>query len=300
MEKYPTFPKLKRLSLSDESTRIAISDLEITRFPALREIFCGPVIEGDVALTPKSMMLKYPPLQVLAVTTKGNTAWLDLLIGCRNSLVSLKLYFESPFPTTSNLVLPMLKCLEIILWIPDPDGWPTDLKTPLIETYIESRSYGGGLTVPIHRDIGSVRQMCLDRDLNLSAATLLRILQLENDSGILIILAQLQSSPDLCPDLEVIEVTRSGIQAFFFCGVKERDIQRSQPILLENVTKLVRSLPFAIVQSPVSIQSGISTPTNGYYSVDQECPAGPSSRRMVLFQVITPGRSPGRSSRVRG
>jgi hypothetical protein len=152
MEEYPVFPKLKRFSLGKAGRRIEISDLCTTCFPALHELICAPVIEGNVTSTLRSMKPVLPPLQVLSVTTGWNTVWLDLLISCRSSLESLRLYFEMPFPATSGLVLPMLKCLEIVLWMPNPDGWPIDLKTPLLETYKETRGYPRGLAILLFLD----------------------------------------------------------------------------------------------------------------------------------------------------
>jgi hypothetical protein len=250
MRENPAFPRLKRLSLNDRG--IAISDLEFTRFPALRELICKVLLGRDLTFALRSTKQAFPPLQVLSFATKTNTAWLDLLIGCKGSLVSLRIKLLDPFQAAGHLAFPLLKCLEIFLWSRDCDGWPVDLETPLLETYIESRHYWNGLKAPIHQDIGSVRQMRLDEALHFPAAPLLRTLQLDGYGDINIIMSRLESNRDLCPNLELIEAERRVLQAGYEDKLETINRQRSQPISLKEVKMPLRDLPFAVVTSPVS------------------------------------------------
>jgi hypothetical protein len=251
MDESPPFPKLERLLLGIRA-RIAASALQITRFPALRELTCELDIEGDVPSMPGSLKPTFPPLRVLSVTT-GDSAWLDLLTACRNTLVSLSLYFVKSFPPTTHLVLPMLKYLEITLLGPDPDSWPMDLKTPLLEAYSEDNRRTPKLAIPLHQDTGSVRQMRLGNAPDFLTASL-RTLQLWLSADINKVLSQLQSGPDICPSLELIEVDRLRNPTQYEDSLAKVNGQRSQPISLKNVDFWHTPLPFAIVESPVSIQ----------------------------------------------
>jgi hypothetical protein len=197
------FPKLKRIVFADEGD-VQLSCIDASRFPALRHLradFSTPLIDGD--------LLNLPPLQSLLFTFDDDSCWLRVLQACQDTLISLQFTIDNlltdELPTTipkPQLVFPRLICLGIEDRGKHYGESPLDLKTPVLETYIEQMHYG-----PLMRpDAKTVTQLRTNEVPEPLAFPKVKLVQFRGQIRASSFLYGLTLHPAYFPELERIEV----------------------------------------------------------------------------------------------
>jgi hypothetical protein len=240
------FSRLERLRIRSKNSPLDLSQFSATRFPSLYDFECAALI---IPTRDRPKTHAFPPLRSLSITLTDHSEWMELLDGCKESLISLKLrVWDSDVVKKHRMLLPALKSLEIRYSLTDPGFWPFDFKTPVLAVYSE-RSTGTRINKTHHEDTRNVTHLLLDRTPTLSRFPLLGYLRIPTTRMFLDVLSQLLSDQSLCPHLAVLELTE-----FAYIPDKENLEKmkscRSFPIRVVY-TKTCAHLPFAIVGFPV-------------------------------------------------
>ncbi|KIM20473.1 hypothetical protein M408DRAFT_30334 [Serendipita vermifera MAFF 305830] len=182
---------------------------QTSRFPALRHL----VYWSYAAIPETSTIFKhFPPLKTLKVNTMEGEYWNNMLKACSATLVALTLSDFCDSQYTCIIELPKLIFLRIYradAAHASPSGWPLELVTPALQSYVEiyseySAYLGDG---PIHKDLGTITHLRLSHMIPLSCCGQLRRLQIATTEDVLsLILVELATDNIICPDLEAIEV----------------------------------------------------------------------------------------------
>jgi hypothetical protein len=213
------------------------------------------------------------PYRPLSLQMSRDLAWLSLLTAVRNTLTSLRLHLVQPFTIQHpQITLPALKCLDIQLWLDDPPIWPLDLKTPVLETYLEF-SYHILDEPQYHEDTYNVRQMRSHRLPALSSYPLLEILQLEVTSDVDSVLTTLASNESLSPNLREIELATYLHLADGHYDIHLLRVNQHRPIPVQVVVTLRpgRELPYVIKNHPVRRILAIISHSHQGSSAEIEC-----------------------------
>lgn len=230
-----TFPHVTRLWIHQYGRYfVRLSEMDTTVFPALRHFLCGaPITDNGIGefTSPSGIA----PLETLSLCMAEEPTWLRVLHSCQDSLVSLQLVLVEQFwtlPPKFEVVLPLLKCLEVQFWAEAGQEWPLDLKTPALETYwqhLGGDDYGGIR----HYDINTVTQLCIDRWLELPSLPKLRLLRVCRESDVIFYLRLISADPMLFPELERIELEMEGdMSKHVLLAAGTANAERLQPILL--------------------------------------------------------------------
>jgi hypothetical protein len=201
----PCFPDVERLVIRGEFEDVRLSNLSTDYFPALARLLCDSNIVNPSIPSSEATFPVLAPLHTLSIVADDRPAWFDILCGCRNSLISLKIHMEVLL-RLSSIVLPKLECLEIQYSHSQPATEHLELITPVLETYIEHSEYAVNAS-PLHLDLGTVQQMRLDQVATLSATPKLKLLQLEEKQNVYEAAYQLLLDDSLCPYLAFIKWT---------------------------------------------------------------------------------------------
>jgi hypothetical protein len=248
------FPILDRLTLLFAYDRpTEISRFNDVQFPSLRHLICETYLTNSLSGLSGVVQWEFPPLQTLSLRMTGDLAWLSLLTAVKNTLISLKLQLVQQCTIqNSQISLPTLRCLDVQFSLHGPLFWPLDLKTPVLETYLEltRRSLNKSL---FHEDIQNVRGMRSDRPPTLSSFPLIEILQLKEEYHAVAVLTELASNESLCPNLQEIELQSYKNRPSESLSTKLADVKRSRrvPVNLEFNYSFRRELPYAIKDRPV-------------------------------------------------
>jgi hypothetical protein len=189
-----SFPKLKRLVITEEST-IEISCIDTTRFPALRHVICADYVELSI----DGDLVNFPPLQSLAFAFDNHQpCWLRVLQACQDTLISLDLGSGQYRKTISKpqLVFSRLICLAT----GHSGAWTLNLKTPVLETYMEYTGDG------MRPDTETVTQLRTNRVPESLAFPKVKLIQIIGDEPSRDLLNDLLSNPAHFSELETIEV----------------------------------------------------------------------------------------------
>jgi hypothetical protein len=203
------FPILDRLTLHLTYTKpTEISHLNTIQFPSLRHLLCDTFLTNSISGSSGVTEWKFPPLQTLSLIITSDLAWLCFLTAVKNTLISLRLYpIEQCTIQNPQIDLPALRCLDIRFSRDVPLFWPLDLKTPVLETYLERTRRSSSESL-LHEDTQNVRELRSDRTPTptLSYFPLLEILQLHQDYHIFAVWTELASNESLCPNLQKVEL----------------------------------------------------------------------------------------------
>jgi hypothetical protein len=192
-----------------------------------------------------------PPLQTLSLNMIDDLAWLSLLTAVGNTLTSLRLRHGEPITSHHpQITLPTLKCLDIRCW--DKAVWPLDLKTPVLETYVEHVHRLSDKS-RYHGDTRSVRKMSSNRVPTLSSFPLLDFLQLMHESHVSVVFAKLASNESLCPDLQEVDLAtgENKLSEPLSEKLSEVNRQRRVPVKLVYGDSSGKELPYEIDDFPV-------------------------------------------------
>jgi hypothetical protein len=271
------FPVLDRLTLRQGyNSLMEISRFNDIQFPSLRHLLCSISLTNSISEISGVIGWNFPPLQTLSLEMTGDLAWLSLLRAVKNTLISLRLHLVQHCRIqNSQINLPVLKSLEIQCWHDERPFWPLDLKTSVLETYLEltRRSVDESL---YHRDTQNVRNLRSDRTPTLSSFPLLEILQLDNDeSHVFAVFAKLASNGSLCPNLQEVELATYKNIFAEPPGAKlpEANRRRRVPVKLVIRYSPGRDLPYAIKGRPVCRSLAVILRSHRLSSAETECPA---------------------------
>jgi hypothetical protein len=209
------FLNLQQLSISGGPGVIPITAINRSSFPTLLQLV---TVDAMFYHTAESINtnLSFPQLKSWSLLTSQSWAWVDGLRSCQNTLVSLTIYGHSHGMTDEQppILLPVLKCLKLM--ISHVSRGRFNLKTPILETYVEDTDMLEG---PIHTDVSTVTQMRFvvagSPSLSFSFCLGLKRLQIYNGSNdvINLLLDQLLVDGRICPALQVIELLEEDINA---------------------------------------------------------------------------------------
>lgn len=197
------FPNLECLSLQTGTTTSRLSRITSTRFPSLRHLICGSLgSDSDSEWMPPD----FPPLTTLSIAVAIDLAWLTVLQASRDTLTSLRLHLHEQFsiPAEHQVTLPRLQCLEIQNWTTVNSAWPLDLKTPILQTYVEHHRRIRDQY--LHKDLATIRRMRTNVHTPVPPLPQLSLLQLEIQDDIPERLVGQLSDESLYPKLERVEV----------------------------------------------------------------------------------------------
>jgi hypothetical protein len=243
------FPILDRLTLRHAYyTQTDISRLNEIRFPSLRHLLCEIPLTNSIGGSSGVTRWAFPPLQTLSLQITRDLAWLNLLTAVKNTLISLKLYLlQNCTIQNPQISLPALKCLDI-----ESPFWLLDLKTPVLETYRENTRQSLDKFLS-YEDIQNVRNMRSNRPPTLSSVPLLEILQLNDESHVSSVFAQLASNEFLCPNLREVELATYKNIFYEDLDTKLPEVNRCRRIPMKLVVSdsSGRPLPYAIKYRPV-------------------------------------------------
>jgi hypothetical protein len=266
------FPILDRLTLRyADFTPIDISHFNI-QLPSLRHLICENYLTNSISGSSGATQWEFPPLQTLSLRITHDPAWLSLLTGVKNTLISLRLAsYEQCTVQNPPMTLPALKCLDVRVLHNGLLVWLLDLKTPVLESYLEisCKSFGES---PFHKDTQNVREMESDPVPALSYFPLLEILQLKEMSYISKIFDMLASNESISPNLREVQLVSYKTWDFSSLRTKLADVNRCRRVAVVLVNRLPgRELPYAIEYCPVRLNCPIVLHFSPSFSAGEEC-----------------------------
>ena len=209
------FPHIKKLFIRSSEHKMRPSWITTARFPALRHLNSRAIFDLEYdyrSYQDLQFRLQVAPLHTLAIVVDKYWAWFAILRSCQDTLVSLKLEVSRETidrRTCHSLTLPALACLDIGGRKIAPNTWPLQLKTPILESYIERVAQLQANEV-LHADLETVTHMRISQLTVLSHAISVRRIQLLNgEYQIYPLLTRLKSDSSFCPHLEAVEVPLS-------------------------------------------------------------------------------------------
>jgi hypothetical protein len=250
-----SFPNLTRLRLYGD---VYLSQIAASKFPALLHLSASCII-SDAFL----VKLAFPPLQSLQLVVYSDTAWIELAQACKNSLLSVRLIISNGMGpgTYPDLYLPRLRAL----WFTSlfDTGWPMDIKTPELATYVQYHSLLRSCRHLLHKDSSTVASLCLHFVPSLSSFTRLHTFNLARgtSNAHLDIMVQLNAGDGICPLLRLLVLNMPGMSL-----VARRDAQevmdewsmRHRPGLVTRVTGPEHSLDLPEVPKASVCEGGAS------------------------------------------
>jgi len=200
------FLNLTKLTLLSGEYEIEPSFFTRSRFPCLRYLDCLNCLMDH---SPQSGTMLFPPLQHLAINAEED-GWFELVQGCANSLVGLKVLSGGALPIPrATISFPKLDSLTF--WTVSGVPMPIQARTPALRSYEQMvRDYDGTQHPVFHDDIKKITHLCTDLLLDLADFATLRVLQFElahHESPVHMIhtiLHSLKENKDMYPALQTI------------------------------------------------------------------------------------------------
>ena len=250
------FPILDRLTLRGyHETPTEISHFNSIQFPSLSHLKCEGYLTNSIGDSFGITKWAFPPLQTLSLQMTDDLAWLSLLTGVKNTLVSLRLY-PIKYRTIPNpqITLPALKCLDIQFWLTTPPFWTLELVTPVLENYLEFVNRWPEEPL-YHRDTQNVKKMMSDSRPNLSFFPLLEALQLTDEAHVYTVFAQLASNEFLSPNLQEVELAtlKTHLTEQLSMDLLKLNQRRRVPVKLIISSRWVREIPYVLKTRPVCV-----------------------------------------------
>jgi hypothetical protein len=225
LESYPEgfiFPLLECLRIHLRGT-FSVSHFNVQHMPNLRHLLLwNTFLDGmvDVAII--------PPLVSLALcVSPTNTAWIDLIRACHQTLNRLALVNRISLVTASiecKVSLPNLDTLEVWNWSRGPI-YMLQLHTPRLRTYVEN-AFWVPHAPPAHTDVGTAEHLRLTQTPNLIQFPHIIHLQYEGNLAQYVeLLDQLCKNPSICPRLHIIELYKGALISTDIPQIREKESQ---------------------------------------------------------------------------
>jgi len=232
------FPNVSRLRVRQSRSGVRFSDITNTIFPSLRHLEMVGALDDEPRIPPPFDSLVFPPLETLKLAVRHNEAWLRVIEGCSNSLISLYIRFiHFHLSGPCEIRLPRLKCLEVNKFTDGDNPSILTFITPSLATYIEMNAFQDP-GMPLHLDVASVMYMRFDQVPALSVLPQIRFLQLDlSFHAFGTFFEQLVAGPHHCSLLETVEFRFLG-ESRFTAGEENEPIEMGRNIR-PNVTILV-------------------------------------------------------------